>query len=214
VRRALGLDRVHLFGSSWGGMLAMEYALTRPEGLASLVLASAPASIPQWVEESGRLRAQLPQEAQETLARHETAGTTHSAEYAAACAELYRRHVCRVEPWPECVLRSFEFLERHGLVYRTMNGPSEFRVSGTLREWSVVGRLGEICVPTLVVTGEQDEATPAVNRTVSEGIPGAESVLYPGASQEDTAGYVRLLDDFLGRVEARSTSAETFAPQR
>ncbi len=206
MRRALGLDRVHLFGSSWGGMLAMEYALTRPEGLASLVLASAPASIPQWVEESGRLRAQLPQEAQETLARHETAGTTHSAEYAAACAELYRRHVCRVEPWPECVLRSFEFLERHGLVYRTMNGPSEFRVSGTLREWSVVGRLGEICVPTLVVTGEQDEATPAVN------------VLCPEASHrahvEDTAGYVRLLDDFLGRVEARSTSAETFAPQR
>ena len=76
VREALGLERVHLFGNSWGGMLAMEYALTRPPGLASLVLASAPASIPQWIEETGRLRAQLPAEVQEVLDRHEAAGTT------------------------------------------------------------------------------------------------------------------------------------------
>jgi proline-specific peptidase len=207
VRRGLELDRLHLFGNSWGGMLAMEYALTQPDGLASLVLASAPASIPQWVEETGRLRAQLPQAVQDTLQRHEEAGTTEDPEYVEACLEFYRRHVCRTDPWPECVLRSFEFIERHGLVYRTMNGPSEFHVTGTLREWSVVEGLGEIDVPTLVVTGEHDEATPAVNRTVADGIPGAESVIYPNASHmahvEDTEGYVRLLDDFLTRVEAR-----------
>jgi proline-specific peptidase len=207
VRRGLGLDRIHLFGSSWGGMLAMEYALTKPEGVAGLVLASAPASIPQWVEETGRLRAQLPQEVQDTLRRHEEAGTTHDPEYVEACVEFYRRHVCRADPWPECVLRSFEFIERHGLVYRTMNGPSEFHVTGTLRHWSVVDRLGEIDLPTLVVTGEHDEATPAVNRTVADAIPGAESVIYPDASHmahvEDTDGYVRLLDDFLTRVEAQ-----------
>jgi proline-specific peptidase len=207
VRRGLELDRLHLFGNSWGGMLAMEYALTRPEGVASLVLASAPASIPQWVEETGRLRAQLPPEVQDTLRRHEEAGTTADPEYAAACDEFYRRHVCRTDPWPECVLRSFEFIERHGLVYRTMNGPSEFHVTGSLRHWSVVERLGEIDLPTLVVTGEHDEATPAVNRTVADGIPGAESVIYPDASHmahvEDTEGYVRLLDDFLTRVEAQ-----------
>src|SRR5918911_5719625 len=81
VREALGLERIHLFGSSWGGMLAMEYALTQPRGLASLVLASAPASIPQWVEETGRLRAQLPAEVQEVLDRHEAAGTTDDPEY-------------------------------------------------------------------------------------------------------------------------------------
>jgi L-proline amide hydrolase len=206
VRGALALDRIHLFGSSWGGMLAMEYALTQPPGLAALVLASSPASIPQWVEETGKLRAQLPADVQETLTRHEDAGTTDDPEYAAACEVFYRRHVCRVDPWPDYVLRSFAFLEEHGLVYRAMNGPSEFHVTGTLREWSVVDRLGEIRVPTLVVTGEHDEATPPINRTVSEGIPGAESVIYPGASHmahvEDTPGYVRLLDGFLSRVEA------------
>ena len=207
VRDELGLERVHLFGNSWGGMLAMECALTRPSGLASLVLASSPASIPQWVEETGKLRAQLPQEVQDTLRRHEEAGTTDDPEYEEACTVFYERHVCRADPWPECVLRSFDFIAKHGLVYHTMNGPSEFHVTGTLREWSVVDRLGEIDVPTLVVTGEHDEATPAINRTVSEGIRGAESVIYPNASHmahvEDTPGYVRLLDDFLSRVEAR-----------
>jgi proline-specific peptidase len=206
VRDALGLDRVHLFGNSWGGMLAMEYALTQPSGLASLVLASSPASIPQWIEETGRLRAELPRDVQEILTRHEETGTTDSPEYEEACMVFYRRHVCRADEWPECVLRSFDFIERHGLVYRTMNGPSEFHVTGTLKNWSVVDRLAEISVPTLVVTGEHDEATPAINRTVSEGIPGAESVIYPSASHmahvEETGGYVGLLDRFFSRVEA------------
>jgi proline-specific peptidase len=206
VRRELGLDRIHLFGSSWGGMLAMEYALTQPAGLASLVLASSPASIPQWVAETGRLRAQLPEDVQETLSRHEEAGTTDSQEYEDACLVFYKRHVCRLDDWPEYVLRSFDFMQRHGLVYRTMNGPSEFHVTGTLREWDVSGRLGEIRAPALVVTGEHDEATPAINRTVTEGIPGARSVILPGCSHmahvEDPEGYIRLLDAFFSEVEA------------
>jgi L-proline amide hydrolase len=208
VREALGLDRVHVFGSSWGGMLALEYALTQPAGLASLVLASSPASIPQWVAETARLRAQLPEDVRETLDRHEAGGTTDDPEYAEAALVFYRRHVCRVDPWPEYVKRSFQFIDEHGVVYRTMNGPSEFHVTGTLRDWSVVNRLGEIRVPTLVVTGEHDEATPAINRTVAEGIPGAESVIVPGASHmahvERTEEYLVLLDDFLSRVEARA----------
>jgi L-proline amide hydrolase len=206
VRRELGLERIHLFGSSWGGMLAMEYALTQPDGLASLVIASSPSSIPQWVAETGRLRAALPADVQETLTRHEEAGTTDSQEYEDACLVFYKRHVCRLEEWPEYVLRSFDFINEHGLVYRTMNGPSEFHVTGTLRHWDITGRLGEIGVPTLVVSGEHDEATPAINRTVSEAIPGARSVVLPGCSHmahvEDPEGYVRLLDGFFSEVEA------------
>jgi L-proline amide hydrolase len=206
VREALGLERVHLFGNSWGGMLAMEYALAQPEGLASLVVASSPASLHQWVEEAHRLRAELPEDVRRVLAEHEAAGTTDSPEYEAACEVFYRRHVCRLEEWPDPVLRTFRWLTEHGEVYRYMNGPSEFHVVGTLKEWDITARLGEIHVPTLVVTGEHDEATPAINRRVSERIPGAESVVYPGASHmahvEDTGGYVTLLDGFFSRVEA------------
>jgi proline-specific peptidase len=81
VREGLGLERIHLFGSSWGGMLAMEYALRRKPGLASLIVASSPASMRQWVTDTARLRSELPQEVQETLSRHEEAGTTDSEEY-------------------------------------------------------------------------------------------------------------------------------------
>jgi proline-specific peptidase len=206
VREALGLDRVHLFGNSWGGMLAMEYALTQPAGLESLILASSPASIPQWVEETARLRSQLPADVQETLDRHEAAGTVHDEEYVAACMEFYKLHVCRVWPFPDYVQRTFDQI---GEVYETMNGPSEFHVVGTLREWSVVDRLGEIRVPTLVVSGEHDEATPAINRTVAERIAGAESVILDGCSHmahaEQTGEYLALLDRFFAQTESSST---------
>jgi L-proline amide hydrolase len=208
VRRHLGLDRLHIFGNSWGGMLAMEYALTQPTGVASMILASSPSSIPQWVAEANRLRSLLPDDVQETLTRHEEAGTTDSPEYEQACLVFYHRHVCRLDEWPDCVLRSFAFIEEHGVVYKTMNGPSEFHVIGPLKDWDITGRLGEIRIPTLVITGEHDEATPAINETVRSGIPGSESVLYPGASHmahvEDPEGYMRVLDGFLTRIEGRA----------
>lgn len=189
---------------SWGGMLAMEYALTHPDGLVSLIVASSPASMPQGVEETAKLRALLPAEVQSTLQRHEDAGTTDDPEYEAATTEFYRRHLCQAYPWPDCVQRTFDAI---GLVYQTMNGPSEFHVTGTLRDWDIVDRLGEIDVATLVVSGERDEATPEINRTVSQGILAAESVILPDPSHmahvEHPDAYVALLDEFMGRVEAR-----------
>lgn len=206
VRGHLGLDRLHVFGSSWGGMLAMEYALTQPQGVASMIVASSPSSMKQWVAEANRLRGELPADVQETLTRHEEAGTTSDPEYEEAATVFYKRHVCRLDEWPDFVQRSFQFIAEHGVVYNTMNGPSEFHVVGTLKDWDITDRLGEIRIPTLVITGEHDEATPAINETVSSGIPDAESVIYPNASHmahvEDPAGYMRVLDDFLTRVES------------
>jgi proline-specific peptidase len=122
VRQALGLERVHILGQSWGGMLAMEYALTQPTGLASLVITDSPASMPQWVSEANRLRAELPPEVQQTLLEHEAASTVDSAEYQEAMMVYYRRHLCRLETWPECVNRAFEKLGQNPEVYHTMNG--------------------------------------------------------------------------------------------
>jgi L-proline amide hydrolase len=180
----------------------MEYALTQPAGLASLVVASSPASMHQWVDEANKLRAQLPADVLATLERHEAAGTTSDPEYEAACMVFYERHVCRV-PFPDYVQKSFAQM---GEVYMSMNGPSEFHVVGTIKDWSIVDRLPEIHMPTLVVSGEHDEATPAINRTVADGIPGARSVVFPDASHmahvEHTAEYLALLDGFFADVEA------------
>jgi proline-specific peptidase len=206
VRRALGLDHLHLLGQSWGGMLGMEYALTQPSGLASLVVSDSPASMRQWVEEANRLRSELPPEVQETLSRHEEAGTTDDPAYEAATQVFYRRHVCRLDPWPDYVQRAFAKLAENPEVYNTMNGPNEFHVIGTLKDWNIVDRLGEIRVPTLLLSGRYDEATPAIVETIQQRIPGAEWVIFEQSSHmphaEEPDRYMQVLDGFLSRVEA------------
>ena len=140
----------------------MEYALTQPGGLVSLTVADSPASISLWVSEANRLRTQLPPEVQQTLLHHEQQGTTDSQEYQDAVLVFYRRHLCRVDPWSECVTRTFDKLARYPEVYNTMNGPSEFYVIGTLKTWDITDRLHEINVPTLLLSGRYDEATPTI----------------------------------------------------
>ena len=208
VRHVLGLERVHILGQSWGGMLGMEYALTQPAGLASLIVADSPASMPQWVAEANRLRAELPPDVQEILLKHEAAGTTDDPAYQEAMLVFYRRHVCRLDPWPDCVNKTFEKLAQNPEVYHTMNGPSEFHVIGTLKDWNIVNRLGEIRVPTLVIGGRYDEATPAITETVHRGIPGSEWVIFEHSSHtphlEEPERYRQVLDQFLSRVEAQA----------
>src|SRR3712207_6004467 len=97
-RQELGLEDIHLLGHSWGGMLAMEYALTQPVGIASLILASSTPSIPQFAAEASRLREELPQEVKETLRHHEEAGTTDEPAYGEAMMVLFQRHACRLDP--------------------------------------------------------------------------------------------------------------------
>ena len=205
VRQELGLERVHLLGHSWGGMLAMEYALTRPEGLASLVLASSLASVPQWIAEANRLREELPQEAEETLRRHEEAGTTDEPAYQEAMMVFYRRHVCRLDPWPEPLVRTFAKLDANPEVYHAMFGPSEFHATGTLRGWDIRDRLGEIRLPTLITSGRHDEATSAIAETVHRGIEGSEWVVFERSAHvahlEEEDEYRRVAEDFMRRVE-------------
>ena len=92
---------------------------------------------------------------------HEAAGTTSSAEYQAAVRVFYDRHVCRVNPWPDEVARTFAAIEADPTVYFTMNGPSEFHVVGTIKDWTIIDRLDRIEVPMLLISGRYDEATPA-----------------------------------------------------
>jgi L-proline amide hydrolase len=207
VRAALGLERVHVLGHSWGGMLAMEYACSRPAGLLSLTVASAPASMAEWVRECRRLLGLLPPQVREVVAHHERAGTTADASYVAATMEFYRRHVCRLDPWPAVVASGFLELMGGVEVYRVLNGPSEFHVTGRLRDWTVVDRLAEIQVPTLITSGRHDEATPAVMDTVNRGIAGSERVTFSHSAHlphvEESARYCRTVGDFLRRADSR-----------
>lgn len=176
------LGDFHLLGQSWGGMLGAEIAVRQPPGLASLSICNSPASMGLWAEAATDLREQLPREVQDVLTFHEEAGTVTTPEYAAAASAFYERHVCRITPVPADFEESVAQMEAEPTVYHTMNGPNEFHVIGTLRDWSIIDRLHRVTAPTLVVAGEFDEATPATWAPFIANIPDAASHVFPGAS--------------------------------
>lgn len=206
VRAALGLDRVHLFGHSWGGWLALEYALGRPSGLASLVLASTCASLPAFAAETRRLKESLPAEVQKLIDRHEAQGTTDDPAYQEATMAYYTQWLCRLDPWPDHVMSSFANLNEE--IYGTMQGP-EWNVTGNLKDWDVTARLGELEQPALVTSGRYDEMTPAVVQPLVEGIRDAEHVVFEEsahfATAEEPDRYREVLESFLSRVEPPAT---------
>jgi proline-specific peptidase len=124
------------------------------------VLADTAASFPDFVAEANRLRADLPPDVEATLRRHEDAGTTDDTAYAEACQVFYARHVCRLDPWPAELVEAFAWIERDPTVYHTMNGPSEFHVIGSIKDWQSKDRLGSIDVPTLLVSAATTRQPP------------------------------------------------------
>jgi proline iminopeptidase len=118
---------------------------------------------------------------------------------------FYRRHVCRTDPWPEYFTLAMGNLRAE--VYNTMWGPSEFNATGTLRDWDVTDRLGEITIPTLVTCGRYDEATPALAEAIQRGIPNAQLAIIEDASHmahgEQNEEYLGALGAFLERLEER-----------
>jgi L-proline amide hydrolase len=200
--RHLNIDgRYHVLGQSWGGMLAAEHAVTQPKGLRALVIANSPASMELWVREANRLRDELPPQVQATLLRHERAGTTEDPEYKEAVRVFYDRHVCRVTPWPEEVARTFKAIDEDPTVYMTMNGPSEFHVIGNLKTWSIIDRLDRIRVPTLLISGRYDEATPAVVQPFADRIKDVRWEIFENSSHmphvEETERCLKVVGDFL-----------------
>jgi proline-specific peptidase len=206
VRRALGLERFHLLGSSWGGMLAMAYALDRNPPLTSLIIANSPASAPRQIADNAVLRAALPADVQQTMAWHEQHGLFDCPEYAAATAEWYRRHICRMNPWPLGLERAIAGAGREP--YKTMWGPSEFFVTGNLREWDVTGRLHEITAPTLFISGEYDEIQATQIREMHAAVPGSQYLHFANSAhlpfEEERELFMAQVNEFMTRAESQS----------
>jgi proline iminopeptidase len=199
VRDALRLKKVHIFGHSWGTMLAVDYMLTKPSGVKSLILASPCISIPRWIQDANRLRAALPIETQDILKKHEEAGTTDSEEYMAATMEFYSRHLCRLDPWPPILQKVFADFNTE--VYGTMWGPSEFHATGNLKDYNRTEQLKEISIPTLFTAGRYDEATPETTAFYKSFIPGASLKIFENSSHmamhEETELYIKAIREFL-----------------
>jgi proline-specific peptidase len=205
LRDELGLERIHLLGTSWGGMLALEHALSGYGGLTSLVLSSTLASLEEWVAEALRLRAELPAEVVEVFERHERDGTYDDPEYRRALDAFDDRYVRRGAIGRPELARMKAGLGTE--VYRAMVGPSEWIVTGALRGWDVRGRLGEIDVPALVARGAYDMCTEAVAATLLAGIPDAREAIFAESSHmpalEESERYLEVVGAFLRETEAR-----------
>ena len=177
VRQALKLDKIHILGQSWGGMLAMQYAINQPKGVKSIVVSSSPASMKLWQSEAKRLIRLLSPKDQDAIEKAERLKQYQTPEYQTALAEYDRRHVCSIIPKPEFVQRSNE---QTGEVYAVMEGPSEFSVTGKLKDWDITDNLYKIKIPTLLTSGTDDEATPFIMKEMLDRIPNCKWELMQG----------------------------------
>jgi proline iminopeptidase len=201
IRTALDLGRLHLLGHSWGGWLAIEYALHHGAALKTLLLEDTVADMPHLVSELERLRSALGSETIAMMQRHEAQGTIDHPEYMAAITLLNYRHVCRLQEWPAPVKRSLDDWNQGP--YRTIQGPNEFLYTGNLKDWNRVPDLHRITVPVLITCGQHDELTPACALRMKQHLPNAELRVFPNSSHmpfyEEPHAYYPALLDFLGR---------------
>jgi proline iminopeptidase len=206
VRNALGLGKVHLLGHSWGGWLGIEYAVTHPDALKSLVLSNTCGDMPHLVQELNRLREALGSETVAMMQRHEAEGTLEHEEYKAAITLLNYRHVLRLPEWPDPVKRSLADWNMD--VYGTMQGPNEFLYTGNLKEWNRLAEMRNIAVPCLILVGQHDELPPSCAMRMHQAVPGSEIKVFPNSSHmpfyEEPEAYFATLTAFLNRASGKS----------
>jgi proline-specific peptidase len=199
VVRALGLDAFHIFGNSWGGMLAQQYVLDVVSGAVSLTISNSTASIPLFADNVIRLKSELGAATQDAIDRHEAAGTTNSAEYQAAITTWNETYLCRSLPWPRDLYEAFQNMGTE--IFQTMFGPSDFHIVGTIRDWDVTDRLPEITMPTLLLAGRYDECSPDHMREMHDQIRGSRFEFFDNSAHlpfiEEPEKFDSVLRDFL-----------------
>lgn len=205
VRTFLGLDSFYLCGQSWGGYLAIEYALKYPSHLKGLVISNMTASIPSYVASIQALRNQLPESIVSRMLEFEERGDFEAEAYQALVMEhLYKKHICRLDPWPEAVQRGFAHANMQ--VYNTMQGPNEFLVTGNFKDWDRFADLKDIHTPTLLLSGRHDTMAPSDIEEMGRRIPASRVAICEAGSHlsmwDDQESYFAHLLQFIRDVEA------------
>ena len=202
VRKALQLGELHLYGSSYGGLLAIAYALKYQRNLHSLILTGALANVPFCTSEMGKMKASLPPDVVKIMEQFEEAGDYANPEYQKAMQVFYKTYFCRLEEWPKELMSSLEHVSQP--VYLTMNGPTEFMIIGGIRYWNVTDQLHKIRVPTLVTCGKYDEVSPKEAKNIHRHIKGSKFMLFPESSHlamwEEREKYIEALRKFLDNI--------------
>lgn len=209
VRVALGLnkDNFYLLGHSWGGILAMEYALKHQQNLKGLIISNMMASAPKYdayAEEV--LGKQLDPAVLAEIEALEAKGDFENPRYMELLMpNFYNKFICRLpmEEWPDPMLRAFNKLNQ--TVYVMMQGPSEFGISGKLEQWDVSQELNKITAPTLVIAAQHDTMDPAHMEWMSEQVQNGSYLLCENGSHmcmwDDQQRYMSGLIKFIMAVD-------------
>ena len=199
VRTALGYKEIHLLGHSWGTLLAFEYLLTKPQGVKSVIMSGPAISIVRFRHDVDSMIALLPDSLIRAIRTNEKAGTTTAPAYLAASQVFYDQHVIRTKPLPAQVDSTFKGLGQQ--VYNTMNGPTEFTVVGSFKDYDGTPRLRELTLPVLWMAGEFDETSPNAAKDFQRLVPGSEYVEFKGAGHmtmwDARAAYLKAVRAFL-----------------
>jgi len=190
-----------ILGHSWGGMLGARHATLQPKGLKQLIIADSPADMKDWVRVQNELKTELPQETQDIITKHENAGTWEETEYQDAVNIFYKRFLCRLDEWPEIMMKGIEWIERDPTVYHTVQGPSEFTVVGPLKDWTIIEDLHKIKATTLLINGRFDEARDDCVLPYFRFIPKVKWVTFANSAHmphlEETERYLEVVGSFL-----------------
>ncbi|MFN7117734.1 MAG: proline iminopeptidase-family hydrolase [Saprospiraceae bacterium] len=205
VRKALNLtkDNFYLLGNSWGGLLAMEYALKYQDNLKGLIICNMTADFTKYEIYNQQLRSQLRPSLLDSLEVYEDKGDYFNPAYAEMVFnEYYTKHLCRLPEFPDPVMRSFKHVNNDVYVY--MQGPSEFVPGGILKGWSVWDRLREIKVPTLTVGAKYDTMNPAEMEEMSKLVQNGRYLYCPNGSHlamwDDQQVFMNGVIDFIKDV--------------
>lgn len=205
IKEALSLKEFHILGHSWGTTLAAAYYLAKPEGVKSIIFSSPCLSAQMWAEDQEQNRKLLPLDVQHTLKTCEENGTTDSEEYKEATSIFNKHFVCRLDPFPEFLKEGRYF--KNPEVYNIMWGPSEFHVTGNLKDFDCTLQLKDFNVPTLYTCGRYDEATPNSTEYFSSLTPNGKFHIFEQSAHmpylEEQEEYVRVIGGFLRDVDAK-----------
>ena len=200
VIHQLNLSSYHLLGQSWGGMLAIAYAIEKkPIGLRSLILSSTLPSSKLWESEQRRMITFLPDFEQDAIHNALRSSDWKDTSYLQATDHYMKLHCSDIQPTdPDCLTRP----KKSGAEsYMTAWGPNEYTPIGTLKDFDYTDRLHEITVPTLIINGTNDLCTPYIAKTMYDRIPNAKWELFQNARHmvfaEFNEEYLQLLTDWL-----------------
>ena len=158
----------------------VNYAARKPAGLKSLILSGSLINTQRWVDDNERYRQQLPKKTLATMLKYEATKDYANPDYQKAVDFYYSRHLCRLAVWPDYVNNAMS--NANGVIYESMWGPTEFLATGSLKTLDLTPLLPKIQTPTLFISGQYDEGTPAAARDFSAMMPKAEVFVVPDAS--------------------------------